>query len=222
MIEPIYQGETAVICATGPSITPEVIKIVSEAKKAKQVKLFGMNLAFTVFDLDLLHGCNWQFWTHYWEQVKDLSCDKWTTRPELKDKFIGLNYIEERWIDGLSTDTSYIAAHHGSSAQTIGLAYHYGIKVMLLIGFDMRFPGKIDRYRYKEKRHFHDETPITEKHWPMTGKNGELDGLIREFETINPDDYEIQIINCTPNSAMTHFPMMDLDEALRKYAPTTL
>ena len=214
MIEPIYQGETAVICATGPSVTPEVIEKVSKAKQAGKVRLFGMNMAFSVFDLDLLHGCNIAFWDHYWDQVKDLRCQTWTTRPELKGKYHGLNYIEERWEDCLSTDSSYITAHHGSSAQTMGLAYHYGIKAMLLIGFDMRFAGKIDRRHYKEPRHFHDETPLTEIHWPMTGPNGELTGLIKEFETINPQRLGVSIINCTPNSAMTCFPMMDLDEAL--------
>ena len=218
MIEPIYHGETAIIVGTGPSLTPEVIQTAAKAQKEGKVRLFGMNMAFSVLDLDLLHGCNIAFWDHYWPEVKDLRCHKWTTRPELKGKYSGLNYIQERWEDCLSTDPSYITAHHGSSAQAMGLAYHYGIKTMLLVGFDMRFPGKVNRHHYNESRHFHDETPLTSQHWPMTGPNGELDGLIREFVTINPERLGIEIINCTPGSAMTCFPMMDLDKALEMYA----
>jgi hypothetical protein len=48
----------------------------------------------------------------------------------------------------------------------------------------------------------------------MTGPNGELSGLIKEMETIHPADYGIRIINCTPGSAMTHFEMMDLTDAI--------
>ena len=214
MIKPIYQGETAIICATGPSITPDVVRLAHKAKKEGKARLFGMNRAFSVFDLDLLHGCNTAFWEHYWPEVKDLPCDKWTTRPELEGKLPGLNYIEERWEDCLSTDSSYITAHHGSSAQTMGLALHYGITRMLLVGFDMRFGGKINDRSYTEPRHFFGEDDLTKKHWPRTDPNGDLGGLLREFETINPERLGVDIINCTPNSAMKCFPMMEVEDAL--------
>ena len=200
-----------VIIGTGPSLTLEQIEKVSHLRK------FGANRAFE-FNVDVLHGCNYQFWDHYWPQVKDLPCEKWTTRPELKGKYPGLNYIEERWIDGLSTDPSYVAAHHGTGPQVLNLALHYGCKVMFLIGWDMKFPGKIDNRRYTGKRHYFGEDPLTEIHWPKTSPDGSLGGLIREMETIHPEDYGIEIINCTPGSAMTCFPMMDLDKALEMYA----
>ena len=199
-----------VVIGTGPSLTKDQIEKVSHLKK------FGANRAFE-FDVDVLHGCNWQFWEHYWPQIKDLRCHKWTTRPELNGKYPGLHYIEERWEDGLSTDPGYICAHHGTGPQCVNLALHYGCKVILLIGWDMRFPGKVDRYHYTGKRRFFGGDALTEKHWPMTGSNGELSGLIREMETIRPEDYGIEIINCTPDSAMKCFPMMPLDEALKLY-----
>jgi len=197
----------AAIIGTGPSLTLE------QVDKVRHLKTFGANRAFE-FDLDVIHGCNYQFWDHYWSQIKDYKCDKWTTRPELEGKYPGLQYIEERWIPGLSTDKSYIAAHHGTGPQVINLALHYGAKVMLLIGWDMRFPGKVNDRQYTGKRHYFGEDSLTEKHWPRTDPNGDLGGLIREMETIKPEDYGIEIINCTPDSAMTCFPMMDLDKAL--------
>jgi hypothetical protein len=129
----------------------------------------------------------------------------------------GLQYIREEWMPGLSTDKNYIAAHHGTGPQVVNLALHYGCKVMILIGWDMRFPGKINRRTFTGKRHFFGEDALTEKHWPMTGPNGECDGLIAEMATIDPADYDIEIINCTPESAMRCFPMMSLDEALERY-----
>ena len=199
-----------VIIGTGPSLTQEQINKVSHLRR------FGANRAYQ-YDCHVIAGCNTAFWHHYWPQVKDLRCDKWTTRPELKDTYPGLRYIEERWIDGLSTDKSYIAAHHGTGPQVVNLALHYGCKVMILIGWDMQFKGKVDNRRYEQPRHFFGEDPLTSNHWPKTGPNGELTGLIKEMETIKPEDYGIEIINCTPDSAMTCFPMMDLDKALTKY-----
>jgi len=115
MISRIYEGETAVICATGPSVTAEVISKVNQARKDGLIKSFGMNRAFSVFDLDLLHGCNTAFWDYYWGQVKDLRCDKWTTRPELEGKYSGLNYIEERWEDCLGLFIYGFILHHSTS-----------------------------------------------------------------------------------------------------------
>lgn len=196
-----------VVIGTGPSLTQDQIDKVSHLKR------FGVNRAFE-FDVDVLVGCNYQFWEHYWPEVKDLRCHKWTTRPQLEGKYPGLNYIREEWIDGLSRDKRYIAAHHGSGPQAVNMAYHYGCEIIILIGWDMRFPGKVDRHNYKDPRHYFGEDDLTEVHWPMTGPQGELTGLIKEMETIRPEDYGIEIYNCTPDSAMTCFPMVDLDAVL--------
>ena len=58
--------------------------------------------------------------------------------------------------------------------------------------------GRSIRTTFTGKRHYFGEDALTEKHWPRTGPNGECEGLIREMETIQPEDYGIEIINCTP------------------------
>lgn len=163
----------------------------------------------------MIHGCNYQFWDYYWPKIKGFRCHKWTTRPELQGKYEGLNYIREEWIDGLSTDKSYIAAHHGTGPQVINLAYHYGCEVIILIGWDMKYPGKVTNTEYLGKRHYFGEYPKELQHWPRTEANGDLGGLIKEVETIKPEDYGIEIINCTPESALTCFPLKSLSECLK-------
>lgn len=75
---------------------------------------------------------------------------------------------------------------------------------MLLVGWDMRHQGK---------RHYFGEYPGPMHHVTKNlGPNGELIGLIKEMETIKPADYDIEIINCTPGSALTHFPQGRLDD----------
>ena len=211
MIEPIFKGESAVICATGPSVTQSVIDLCNEAKRLGKVRLFGMNSSYQYFDVDLTHSCNYQYYDYYYnkdKKLRDGKFFKFTTRPELKDRYFGVEYIREEWLPGLSTDPTYIHAHHGSSPQVLNLALHFGIKKMFLVGFDMA-------YRAGKPRHHFGEYPLEMQHWTRNlGPNGELVGLIKEYETINPSDYGIEIYNCTPDSALTHFPFMDLEEAI--------
>ena len=209
MIPCKFKGETAIVCGTGPSITPEAIKAVNESG----LKVFGANRAHEIFNCHVLHGCNHQFWDYYWQDIKDKPCDKWTTRPELKGKYEGLRYIEERWEDGLSSDPAWIAAHHGTGPQLVNIAYLYGCTRILLVGWDMRFIGKVSRTQYKRRRYL-GEDALTKNHWPMTGPQGEMTGLIREMETIKPEDYGIEIINCTTDSAMRCFPFGELNEEI--------
>ena len=188
-----------VVIGTGPSLTDEQVRI------AKHFRTFGVNKAFQ-FDPDVLVGCNHQFWDYYWPDVEGLRCHKWTTRPELEGKYQGLNYIREEWIDGLSTNKDYIAAHHGSGPQAVNIAYHYGCEIILLIGWDMRHKGD---------RHYFGEYPKPMQHFTKTlGPDGELTGLIKEMETIHPERYGIKIYNCTPGSALTCFPSRSISEFL--------
>jgi hypothetical protein len=203
-----YSG-TGIVCGTGPSITPDTISAVNHS----QLPVFCANRAHEIFRCDVLHGCNSQFWDYYWPQIKDKPCDKWTTRPELKGKYPGLNYIEERWEPGLSRDPSWISAHHGTGPQLVNIAYLYGCTRLLLVGWDMRYHGKQSRTEYTRRRYL-GEDPLTRNHWPMTGDQGEFSGLIKEMETIKPAEYGIEIINCTPGSAMDCFPFGDLNEAI--------
>lgn len=148
-------------------------------------------------------ACNPEWWDYYHKDIKDSSI-KWTWHEETAKKY-GLNHINGRWAPGLSVDCDYIHYHHGSGPQIVNIAYHYGVETMVLIGWDMC---------YREKRHYFGEYPKELQHWPRTGPNGELDGLIKEMETIKPEDYDIQIINCSPDSALKCYPLKSISEFL--------
>ena len=69
--------------------------------------------------------------------------------------------------------------------------------------------------RHKGKRHFFGdgEYPEPLRHFTRNlGPDGELIGLIKEMETIKPSEYGIEIINCSPGSAMTCFKMGILED----------
>jgi len=218
-----FPGETAIVAGTGPSLTTDVIERCNQARQDGLVRIFAANRALDVLDADVFHACNWQYYAEYYDQLKDKPCDKWTTRPELEGKYDGVEYIEERWENGLSKDPSYIHAHHGTGPQLVNIAYLYGCTRLILVGWDMRYPGKIDNTNkhYSKPRHFFNdeghapgEDSLTVNHWSRTDADGGKFGLIREMSTIIPSDYGIEIINASEHSAMTCFPMMDLGEVI--------
>ena len=138
------------VIGTGASLTMD------QVEAAKTHRTIACNRAYT-FDCDVMHGCNWQFWDLYHDDAAQYRCVKWTTRPESAAKYTDVNYIEERWSPGLSTDRSYVHAHHGTGPQAVNLALHYGAEKIILIGWDMIFRGKVDRRQYTEPRRYFPE-----------------------------------------------------------------
>lgn len=197
---------------TGPSLTPDVIEIVNASALPK----FGCNLAFDVIpDLVALFGCNYEFWDYYWPQLQGKPYDLWTSHPQAHMRK-PLKYIRGEWRDGLSTDPNLVHYGHSSGYQLINLALHYGITEFILIGYDMRYPVGYDGHRQIAggDRHFFGEYPKELQHWTRygIGPAGEIGGLLACYRTINPEDYGIRIVNCSPGSALDFFEMGELRE----------
>jgi hypothetical protein len=198
------------ILGTGPSLTNW------QLSQIKPYRKFGVNNAYQWTDLDVHLACNPEWWDYYHQDISEYDCQKWTWHQPTADKY-GVNHISGRWHDGLSTDNRFIHYHHGAGPQMVNLALHYGVKVMCLLGWDMHYPGKLDNHTYLKPRHKHGEYPEELQHWPKTGPNGEFTGLIKEMETIHPREYDIEIINCTPGSALQCFPQMKLSQFISEY-----
>lgn len=106
----------------------------------------------------------------------------------------------------LSDDPGALAIGAGNSGyQAIDLGFHLGGRRALLVGYDMRAgPGG--------RLHWHENHPI--------GMNNPDDTLFRRWReamaALPPvlAARGLEIVNCTPNSAVTCFPAMPIEEAL--------
>ena len=196
-IEPIYEGETVVIVATGPSLVDEQLEELKKNHEAGNCRVITLNNVFErVPYTDAMLSCDAPWWRWYYprlQALRDLTCPKFTWFPDLAERF-GIDYIRGAIKPGLSTDPGVVHINHGSSPMCINLAVHYGFKRIILIGHDMKFapdynaakrdPGSIPR-------HYFGEYPGPLQHWPSVkvglSGNGVLDGMIETYERMAPD-----------------------------------
>jgi hypothetical protein len=202
----------AIIIGTGPSLTQEAIDLVNGSDLPK----FGCNNVYQVVPALTAHlACNVEWWNHYGVEVCRRGFDKWTWDKPTADKW-GIHYIRGEWGDGLSTDPGVIHYGHSSGYQLINLAYHYGVREFVLIGYDLRYPKGYDGRRQVAggDRHYFGEYPKSLQHWTKfgMGENGELGGLLKCYRTLYPQAYQSRIINCSPGSALDFFETGELAE----------
>lgn len=200
----------ALIIGTGPSLTPEAIDLVNGSSLPK----FGCNNVYQVVpDLTAHLACNPEWWDFYGEDVCGHGFEKWTWDKPTSEKW-GIAHIRGEWGDGLSTDPEVIHYGHSSGYQLINLALHYGVREFVLIGYDLRFPKGYNGFTKTAggDRHYFGEYPPALQHWTChkMGKEGEIGGLLECYRTIDPEEYGIRIINCSPGSALDFFEVGEL------------
>jgi hypothetical protein len=214
-ISPQYKGALAVVIATGPSITPETFELL-ERYVQPRVALFGMNNVYEDIALDVHVACDPSWWRTYGKAAKDSGrCGiSYTWDWDSHLAFPHTEYVEGRWGPGLSVDPTYIHYGHSSSYQCLNLAVLYGAARILLVGFDMKYPPGQPRHYFQALSAVGGEYPEHLRKW------SKFDGLLKQYDTIRGQQGLPPIINCTPGSAMTTFPMGDLHKELEQWTQT--
>lgn len=165
-------------------------------------------------DLAVHYACNLGWWDHYWcEALAATSAEKWTCNAEAAQKY-GLHWVAEKNARGLSTDPEIIHHGHGSGYTLLNLAYLMGAERILLIGYDMKYASDYNGHMQKVgsgPRHYFGEYPQCLQHWPkMRVKNGIHEELVELYRSVAAQGV-VEIINCTPGSAIDAFPRADID-----------
>ena len=194
--------QSTVVCiGTGPSITQRQVDVARE----RGFVLYVCNNAFKLApDAALLYGCNYKWWKHYWDEVRDLPCSKWTTNLQAAREF-GINWIREKNAPGLSISPCVIHHGHGSGYSLVSMAHRNGAERIVLLGYDLRYAPDYDGKSHNAgsgPRHFFGEYPHEMQHWPSVqvrdGVHVELVDLYRSIK----EQGLVELVNCTPNSAL--------------------
>ena len=202
-IIPLWQGQTATIIGGGPSLTREQVDMVRG-----KTRVIAINDAYRLAPwADILYGCDAKWWQWHnpefkgikvglrWDAVKGKIQSGWENGifPEVRG-------LANTGIQGLEIAPNGVRTGANSGYQAINLAVHMGAKRILLLGFDMKSDGK--------KVHLFGDHP--------NGVAPEYFNLLLHFGSlVKPlEKAGVEVINCTPDSALKVFPQMSLGEAL--------
>jgi hypothetical protein len=197
----LWPGATVVVAATGPSLTPEV------AAQCREHRAIAVNDAWRLLPwADVLYSADAPWWTVH-KGVPDFAGARWSAhdtvtnnKRDVAERY-HLHLVAGKAGDTFSTDPGVIHYGGNSGFQAINLALLFGAARIVLVGFDMRV--------VETKRHFFGDHPkplrnsIDYRYFVPTFTNA-----ARHLPA------GVEILNATPESALTCFRYVPLEQAL--------
>lgn len=187
----LFPGGTIVCIGTGPSLTQADVTYV----RGKATAVIAVNDAYKLAPwADVLFACDHKWW--YWH--KDAAAFaglKYTLDPRAAH-LPGVCLLRNTGEVGLELQPIGLRNGRNSGFQSIGLAVHLGAARILLLGFDM----KGDHYF----GHHPDQSRP-----PFAVCLKRFQTLVKPLRELG-----IEIVNCTPGSALKCFPMARLQDVL--------
>jgi hypothetical protein len=190
-----WEGETAVIYGGGPSLSR------ADVDYAKtRFRRIACNDAFLLDpECDVLCWCDarWFLWNkHELRQHTGKYKIAWRHVPQISGTTIHL-LVQEKDARSLSVDPRKVVANNTGQG-AINLAYLFGAKRILLLGFDMK-PVQGQANWHTRHREPSDSARLKSVFAPAIAKTAEM--LKAEG---------VEVINCTRGSALTCFPIADI------------
>jgi hypothetical protein len=209
-VPPLWAGETVVIVATGPSVTQEAVDL---CRSHARVVVINTSIRLAPW-ADLVYFADAQWYEAHQAEVDVFPGLKVTiassngvlpSNPDIR--VVGCADEVDKTSNGLCLRPSLVRTGRNSGHQAINVCYHLGVSRILLLGFDCRTPKK------GENRHWwgtgyglrHEDPPtIYERNF-----------LPRFRSLVEPlKEAGVEVINCTPGSALDCWPMIGLADAL--------
>lgn len=206
---PGWTGESCVIVAAGPSAPDAFL----EPAKGK-AKVIVINRSWRLAPwADVLYGCDERWWRsengvpdfHGLKVSQDLRAfqkREWNIKLVRTDRSCG-NLIRKP-LGRLAWGGT---GGGNGGFQAINLAVQFGASRLLLVGFDMRIDLGV-HWHGKHERGMNNPSKTTVEKW-----RAHLDGQAARLKELG-----VEVINCSLVSALTAYPKMSLEEALRSNA----
>ncbi|HEX9768426.1 MAG TPA: hypothetical protein VGA50_04545 [Kiloniellales bacterium] len=192
---PDWAGETAVLVGSGPSLTP-----VQACATCGRARVLAVNDSWRAVPwADLLYACDGKWWDAH-QGVPGFPGAKWTQDAGAAARW-ALRFVKSENPPGMSRDPAVVHQGGTSGYQALNLALHLGARRILLVGYD-----------YSKGHWFGDHPP------PLN--NTEFGERAKSFERAAVDIREhwpgVEVVNCTPGSAIDAFGRGEIGEELTK------
>lgn len=189
-----WEGQTVCIIASGPSLTQEQI---NEAKRQENWRFIAINDAHRLAPFaDVLYACDGKWWDMYHSDLQ-FEGEKWTQDLRAKRKY-GLNWVFGKRAAGLG----YASVHFGANSgyQAINLAFLWGAKRIVLLGFDCKSTGGQHHWFGQHPKGLTQIQPY--ELWLSNFKQ-----LARDLKNAG-----VEVINCSPGTALTCFRQASIEK----------
>ena len=194
-----WDGMTIVIIASGPSLTVEQCDLVRKWRSTgNDRRVLVVNTSYRrVPFADILYACDRRWWDiHRQEVARTFQPHQLWTQLEGGTPLV--NAVRSMRGHGLSKVRGVIHQGANSGYQAIGLAVMWGAKKLILLGFDCH------------GEHWHGDHPS-----PLNARMP-FELWKQAFNALAPDlaAAGVDVINCSPKSAIKAFPQQSLEEVL--------
>lgn len=190
----LWLGETAVILASGPSITDEQVGTARQCG----ARVIAINTTYKLAPwADMLYACDEKVWDWH-EGAPDFAGLKVTQDEAAADRW-GLLWVKGINERGLSVEPGVVHTGKNSGYQAINIATLLGVTTIYLCGFDLKIGAN-------GASHWHGDHPngIRSTYAPWRPL---FDDLAHDAELLG-----IKIFNCSDDSALTSFQRCSLSE----------
>jgi hypothetical protein len=198
-----WAGDTAVVIATGPSLTQDDVDYCRG-----KARVIVVNNAYQIAPwADALYACDAQWW-HWHYGAPSFTGPKWSLDHSAwgthRARYPDVQRLRNTGTQGLEHDPTGLKNGRNSGFQAVNLAYHYGAKRIILLGFDMQARGGKTHY-------FGDHPKKQMSPYPM---------FRRVFTSIAKPLQKagVEVVNCSRNSVLDCFPKADLRVTLKEAA----
>lgn len=203
--EPIFAGRCVVVAAGGPSFSLSQVREIGIARAKDLIRVIAINDAvYPCWFADINYACDHQWWeTH--NGVPGFAGLKVGLRHHPVPVYPGIRVLNSTGPEGIEDDPGGLRTAGNSGYQVLNLCAHLGAAKILLCGYDMRGDNSA---------HWFGRHPESCRK-QMTGG---FDRMAKHYNGIAGPlaDRGIEVINCTPGSAITAFPQGDLMTELKR------
>lgn len=199
----IFDGETFVVIASGPSLNLRQVAAVYRARVSENCAAIVVNDSYQAAPwADVLYACDYKWWEHHKPWVKYFGGICYSCMPEVAIAWQRVHWIPFQDAPGLSSDPEIIHSGCNSGYQAVNLAALMGAQKIVLLGFDHTCNGQ--------------------KHW-----FGNHPGNLNKYSDyhrwiadawatvpVSAGKMGIDIVNCTPGSLLDMFRQNSLEAEL--------
>lgn len=198
-IEREWEGETCAVLASGPSMTQETANLVRG-----RCRVIAVNTTYKLAPwADILYAADREWWAGY-PEARSFAGRKVTILSNVDSlmEFEELHYVENGGYGLIDPRATHVRTGKNSAYQAMHIAVHLGVKRILMCGLDMR--------PVNGREHWHDDHPDGVR------KTMPFNVWITLFNQAAPflRARGIEVINCTPDSALHCFKKQRLEDAL--------